>query len=55
MYHTLTGGPADLTYPDAFLGRWDVTSVLTKVRGSTEMGSLCACVFISLFSEIKGI
>ena len=25
------GGPSDLTFPDLFLGRWDVTSTLVKV------------------------
>jgi len=31
-WETLGGGPSDLTFPDAFEGRWDVTSTLTGVE-----------------------
>lgn len=31
-WEALGGGPADLVFPDEFLGRWDVESVLTSVE-----------------------
>ncbi|KAF5827256.1 hypothetical protein DUNSADRAFT_1063 [Dunaliella salina] len=35
-WESLGGGPADLVYPEPLLGKWTVTSVLTKVE--TPMG-----------------
>ncbi len=31
VWESMGGGPSDLTFPDLFLGRWDVTSTLVKV------------------------
>lgn len=31
-WESIGGGPADLVFPDFFLGRWDIISTLVKVE-----------------------